>query len=99
MELDEKGLVELEGARKLLRQLPHALEQLVEDWRALLETLAPVAHDVRTALAELVAEREPLFLDEDLKAVYGPIVRVEQQAGECARLCRSCFLSNIFSSE
>lgn len=32
---DEEMLVELKGTRELLRQLPHALQELVNDWRLL----------------------------------------------------------------
>lgn len=39
-------------------------------------------------MRELVAEHEPLFFDEYLKAMNGPVVRIEQESGERARLSR-----------
>lgn len=40
---DEEVLVELEGTRELLRQLPHALQELIDDRRLLLRIAVQVS--------------------------------------------------------
>lgn len=40
---DEEMLVELKGTWELLRQLPHALQELVYDWRLLFRITGQVS--------------------------------------------------------
>lgn len=57
------ALVELEGAGELLQQLPHAVDELAEHGRHL---LGVDRAQQAAAVGELVAERQPLFLDQVL---------------------------------
>lgn len=45
-----------------------------------------LGREMSTAIEELVAERNPVFLDEDLKAVHRPVVGVETELRERRKL-------------
>ena len=73
---DEEGLVELEGRRELLRDLPDAVDELDKDRAALVVgvIVAPVAD----SLLELVTKAEPLLGNQNLKALDGSVKRIQQ---------------------
>ena len=79
-ELEQHGLVELEGGGKLTRELIDAVEPLEKDRTAFVDVR--VVGGVAVALRELVAVEEPVDLDERAKARYAAIVRVEEELGE-----------------
>ena len=56
--------------------LVHAIQELQKDGR---ETTALAAGGQVGALAELVAEGQPLLLQQHLEALQGPVERVAQQ--------------------
>ena len=66
MQAEQKALVELEGGRELLQDLPHAVDELREDRRRL---LVVYRLDVAAPVDELVAERQPLFFNQHLKKI------------------------------
>ena len=71
-EVSEIARVEFEGSRELLRQLPHALDELEKNRRQLFLTGRVVRLIERCNCAapqrKLVAEREPLFAHEHADA-------------------------------
>lgn len=85
VEFDEETFVELKSAWKLLRYLPNALEELRKDGRHFLGNGLVLEHVAQT-MRELVAEHEPILLDEHLETVNGPVVRVEEESGQSAHL-------------
>jgi hypothetical protein len=93
----EKGRREARGARRgpvVNRHLPRAVEKLLEDRRDLVLlgrvlVAARVAHLVQRApLRKLVAERDPILLDEHLKAGERAVVRVQNELGQGTQLRR-----------
>lgn len=56
--------------------LVHAVQELQEDWR---EAAALAAGAQVAALAELVAEGEPLFLQQHLETLQSSVERVAEQ--------------------
>jgi hypothetical protein len=82
----------------LCAYLPNAFEKLKKYGRLFFDAAAAAATAlivvvvldvVARSMAELVAEREPLFFDEHLKSVHSAIVRIKQEARQRARLRRS----------
>lgn len=63
MEREQVPFIELERHRKLLSQLPDAVDELRKDRRHLLRINSS---DQSAALRELMAERQPLLLDQRL---------------------------------
>lgn len=59
-----------------MRHLVHTVQELQEDGR---EAAALAAGAQVAALAELVAKGQPLFLQQDLEALQGPVEGVAQQ--------------------
>lgn len=64
---DQEGLVELKQARKLLEQLVHAVQPLQEDGALLAHVIGVLL--VAAAVAELVAEVQPIRLHQHLKTL------------------------------
>ena len=86
-ELEQPRLTELEGAGELCVQLVDAVEPLQEDGRAL--ALVGVGVGVAVPLRELVAEEEPVVVDEGAEAGERAVVGVEQELGEREDLGRA----------
>lgn len=71
-QLEQKDLVELESGGKLARDLIDTVEPLQEDRTPLVEVV--VVGRVAVALRELVAEHEPVDLDQRSKALKISII-------------------------
>ena len=80
----EERLVELEALRLQLHELPHAVDELHENGRAV--GVGVLVGAVADARMKAVAEAQPLFLDEHLEAAQSAIVSVEHEHGERGEL-------------
>ena len=60
----QEALIVFERRRKLLRELPDTVEELGKHWRHL---AAVCLTKKRAPVGELVTERQPLFLNENLQ--------------------------------
>ena len=61
----QEGFVELEGTWDLCERLMHTVEELQEDWAALVGVSR--AHTMPTPVSKLVAKVQPLFLHKHAK--------------------------------
>eukprot|EP00968_Pinguiococcus_pyrenoidosus_P001677 scaffold73_cov252-Pinguiococcus_pyrenoidosus.AAC.26 len=81
---DKKPVVELEADGVPLDQMRDALQELPKDGAPLLGGAEP---DVESgAIVELVAELEPVLLDEAAEAGDGSIVRIQDELGQGGHL-------------
>lgn len=75
MEYEQKAFIEFKGLAALRHQLPGAVQELRKDGRH----LARIRLYVAAAFAELVPKRQPVLLDERLKALNCAIVRIQHE--------------------
>lgn len=76
----QEVLVELERVGKLVGDLPHAVDELQEDRRPIVVVVLVLA--MTHTVAELVAETQPLFLNQELEAGECPVEGIKEQHGE-----------------
>mmetsp|Transcript_22686 Transcript_22686/g.56915 ORF Transcript_22686/g.56915 Transcript_22686/m.56915 type:complete len:222 (-) Transcript_22686:171-836(-) len=82
-DVQQQRFIELEGARELLRELPHGVQPLKEDRIAV--AIVVVCLEA-ASVAERVAKAEPILLDEHAQAVHGAVVRVGHKLHQAADL-------------
>ena len=76
-------IAKLKLAWRLVPYLMNAVQPLHEDRRAVV--LLPRA-EVAASLAKHVTKRKKVFLNQYLKPIEGPVVRIEHQSGQSAHL-------------
>lgn len=78
--------VELELTRHLVPNLMHAVQELQKDRRSVRQVARAV---VPVPTTELMPERKPIFVDQNLKAFEGAIVGIQQQLSQRTKLRRT----------
>jgi len=84
-DLDEELGVKLKCSGKLRHNLPRALDELLKDRRSLI-FLHRVIPSMTTPFLELMSDGEPFLFNEHDEALHGPIVRVQAELHQTAKL-------------
>ena len=82
VEMEQESLAVLERGGIGSLQLPNGVDQLRENRSRFFTVALQIAATIR----ELVTEREPILLDEDLNSLQRSIVRIDQDLGDRAHL-------------
>jgi hypothetical protein len=70
--------------------LMHAIKELQKHWRSIISVFGTV---MTTATAKHMAERQPIFFDQNLKAFDCAVIRVEKELRECRHL--ACAIPSV----
>ena len=80
--MQQESLTVLERGGISSEQLPNGIDQLRENGSGFFAVALQIAATIR----ELVTERQPIFLDENLEPLQRSIVRIDQDLGDGAHL-------------